>query len=272
MATVVIRHQNAVPFLLHHIETYIICCFSHTLRADLSPFLSLAIISLSLTLCPDTFMWHLTPAVVSPLPPPHLSDQRSFFLFTRHRPSEKGHVQRDNPPQAESWSLGLSALNGPSVWQALRRPSPQTVWHVWRPGPGVREEYSALSAPKSSLLKGTSQTEMVLRKHNVCGTFWQARKVPMPKIFFTSFINCGSKAVLLNSNNKSVLSLSSMRFQVHRMTVSHLRCQDSVLKTIHIKWKRKHETYLIVSRFPSLKLKSFSVTKPKRWIPHVCRC
>lgn len=156
-------------------------CRSFPLSPIFSLCLLLATISLSLTLCPDTLMWHLTPAEGSPLPPFHLSDQCSLFLFTRHRPSEKGLVQRDNPPQARSLSLGLSALNGTSVWQALRRPSPQTVWHVWSPGPGVQEEYSALSAPKSSLFNGTSQTEMVFRKHNVCATFWQACEVSMTK-------------------------------------------------------------------------------------------
>lgn len=81
---------------------------------------------------------------------------------------------------------------GPEAWDCLQLMDPRSdrpsvaphLRQVWSPGPSVREEYSALSAPKSSLLKGTSQTEIVLRKHNVCATFWQARKVHMPKIFF----------------------------------------------------------------------------------------
>lgn len=131
-------------------------CRSTPLPLIVSLYQSLVTNSLSLTLCLATLMRHLTPAEASQLPLYHLSDQCSLFHFTRHRPSEKGHVHCDNPPQAGSWSLGPSALNGPSVWQSLRRPSPQTVWDVWSPCLGVREEYSALSAHKSSLLKGTS--------------------------------------------------------------------------------------------------------------------
>lgn len=115
-------------------------------------------------------------------PTPTTSPIKSMFPLSLH------------PSQAlreRNMSSVITPLKqGPEAWDCLQLMDPRSdkpsvaphLRHVWSPGPGVREEYSALSAPKSSLLKGTSQTAMVLRKHNVCATFWQARKVHMPKI------------------------------------------------------------------------------------------
>lgn len=72
----------------------------------------------------------------------------------------------DKPPVVSYRSLALSAPNGPSVWPPIRLPSLQ---YLWIPGWAyVCEDYSALSAPKSTLLKSASQTEMVFKKRYVC--------------------------------------------------------------------------------------------------------
>ncbi len=111
---------------------YIICCCSHTLCADLSLFPSSShyIYHMPLSHC----HWHcaLTHSCGSShlqrVPHSHhLTYQINVPSFSSPvtGPQRKEHVQCDNPAQAGSWSLGLSAINGPSFWQALRRPSPQ---------------------------------------------------------------------------------------------------------------------------------------------------
>lgn len=99
-------------------------CRSTPLPLIVSLYQSLVTNSLSLTLCLATLMRHLTPAEASQLPLYHLSDQCSLFHFTRHRPSEKGHVHCDNPLK-----------QGPEAWDRLhlmdlRSDSPSVAPHL----------------------------------------------------------------------------------------------------------------------------------------------
>lgn len=73
----------------------------------------------------------------------------------------------DKAPVGLYRSLALSAPNGPSVWPAIRRPL-STLPLNPRPSLCVCEDYSGLSAPKSTLLKSASQTAMVFKKRSVC--------------------------------------------------------------------------------------------------------
>ncbi len=164
---------------------YIICCCSHTLCVDLSFFPHLLTISImchylivTATVPRHT---HVAAHTCRGFPTPTTSSIKSISPLSPHQSQA---LRERNMP-----SVITMLKQGPEAWDCLQLMDPRSdrpsvaphLTQVWSPGPGVREEYSALSAHKSSLLKGTSQTEMVLRKHNVCATFWQACKVHMPK-------------------------------------------------------------------------------------------
>lgn len=138
--------------------------------------LRFSVYRLLLSLCPYHYerkhwcgTWHLERSTALAIPP-YVHSSSSHFTDPQRR-MRSGAI---SPLRQRTETLGLSALNGPTVSQPPCRLSPQTVWQVWSPDPCVRRQYSELSAPKSGLFKGTSHTEMVFGKRIVYATFWQA--------------------------------------------------------------------------------------------------
>lgn len=118
-----------------------------------------------------THFYYLQDDTVTMLPKTFSSNSTcsNYSLTCSHHITPSLCLSGDKSPVVLYRSLALSAPNGPSVWPPIRCPSLHSTLPLDpRPSLCVREDYSGLSAPKSTLLKSASQTAMVFKKRTVC--------------------------------------------------------------------------------------------------------